>query len=195
MTTTERLRLARELHDGIAQDLVGLGYSLDLLLAHENLNSSTRASIRSSRLQVDELMAKVRSEILDLRSSSQESFATKLQDFIQREYSDYSLDIEISEVDLDEVVSHELFRSVEEMLRNIRAHARATHIVVKLFTLNNRSYLEVSDNGIGGAALKENHHGIAGITERIQAIGGSVEIENISASSTSESGVRFTVIV
>jgi signal transduction histidine kinase len=195
MTTSERLRLARELHDGIAQDLVGLGYSLDLLLAHESLDAPSRASIRTSRLHVDELMAKVRREILDLRSAPRQSFAARLKEYVQREYSDYLLDLDISEVDLSEDKGRELFRAVEEMLRNTRAHARATRIVIKLFSLNNRSYLEVSDNGIGGATLKENHHGISGITERIQAIGGTVEIENIANSSTSELGVRFTVIV
>jgi NarL family two-component system sensor histidine kinase LiaS len=195
MTTSERLRLARELHDGIAQDLVGLGYSLDLLLAHETLDAPSRASIRTSRLHVDELMAKVRREILNLRSAAEQSFAASLKVYVQREFSDYALELDISEVDLSEDQGSELFRAVEEMLRNIRAHARATHIAIKLFSLNNRSYLEVSDNGIGGAALKDNHHGLSGITERIQAIGGSVEIENINASSTSKSGVRFTVIV
>jgi NarL family two-component system sensor histidine kinase LiaS len=195
MTTSERLRLARELHDGIAQDLVGFGYSLDLLLAHESLDAPTRASIRTSRLHVDELMAKVRREILDLRSAPRQSFAARLKEYVQREYSDYLLDVDISEVDLSEDQGTELFRAVEEMLRNSRAHARATRIGIKLFSLNNRSYLEVSDNGIGGATLKENHHGISGITERIQAIGGTVEIENIANSSTSELGVRFTVIV
>ena len=93
MTTSERLRLARELHDGIAQDLVGLAYPLDLLLAHESLDAPSRASIRTSRLHVDELMAKVRHEILDLRSATQQSFAAKLMEFIEREYSDYALDM------------------------------------------------------------------------------------------------------
>jgi len=82
MLTPERLDVARELHDGIAQDLVALGYSLDLLLATDELPQSARSSIRGARLQVDELMRKVRSEIFNLRKQSQLSLSTQLQSLI-----------------------------------------------------------------------------------------------------------------
>jgi signal transduction histidine kinase len=66
----ERLTVARELHDGIAQDLVGIGYSLDLLMAEPSLDTSARMQIRRTRLEVDSLIAKVRREILNLRTPS-----------------------------------------------------------------------------------------------------------------------------
>ena len=67
MPSPERVRIARELHDGIAQDLVGIGYSLDLLLSEESLSKAARTDIRSTRFAVDELIGKVRREILHLR--------------------------------------------------------------------------------------------------------------------------------
>jgi signal transduction histidine kinase len=56
----ERLTVARELHDGIAQDLVGISYSLDLLLAETSVDTRARRQIRQTRLEVDSLIAKVR---------------------------------------------------------------------------------------------------------------------------------------
>ena len=70
MSTPERIRIAQDLHDGIAQDLVGVGYSLDLLLSEESLSLKARADIRGTRLAIDDLIAKVRAEILDLRKDS-----------------------------------------------------------------------------------------------------------------------------
>ena len=67
----EKLAIARELHDGIAQDLVGIGYSLDLLLAEPGLDTFARAQVRRTRLEIDALIAKVRSEILNLRSPTE----------------------------------------------------------------------------------------------------------------------------
>jgi signal transduction histidine kinase len=67
MPSPERVRIARELHDGIAQDLVGIGYSLDVLLSEESLSNNARTEIRTTRFAVDELISKVRREILHLR--------------------------------------------------------------------------------------------------------------------------------
>lgn len=195
MTTSERLSLARELHDGIAQDLVALGYSLDQLLAQENLSNATRASLRSSRLQVDDVMARVRKEIFDLRSAKNFSLATMLREYVQKNFGNFSLDLDIEEVSLSHNQSSEIFKVSEEILRNIRAHSRATHIVFRLLTLNNRVYLQVSDNGIGGINVKNDHWGLTGIKERISAIGGHITIENLADIYLDESGVRFTVVV
>ena len=81
-TTPERLRLARELHDGIAQDLVGLGYSLDLILADPAIDKSSRAAIRKSRLDIDALIYKVRREILTLRRDSVARFDLALASLV-----------------------------------------------------------------------------------------------------------------
>jgi NarL family two-component system sensor histidine kinase LiaS len=64
---TDPARLARELHDGIAQDLVGVGYSLDLLLANPETSIESRAQLRALRFTVTDLIDKVRREIYFLR--------------------------------------------------------------------------------------------------------------------------------
>lgn len=192
MSTPERLDVARELHDGIAQDLVALGYSLDLLLATDGLPQSARSSIRESRLQVDELMRKVRSEIFNLRSQSQQSISTQLQALVANEYSDFELDLDIEPASAPPEVGHEIFAIAREILRNVRLHSRATRIGITLYPVNNRIYLQICDNGIGGAIMKDGRWGMTGISERIAKLGGSIVIEN---NSDTDLGVRITLLL
>ena len=192
MSTPERLDVARELHDGIAQDLVALGYSLDLLLATDGLPQSARSSIRESRLQVDELMRKVRSEIFNLRSQSQQSISTQLQSLISQEYSDFELELDIEPASAPPEVGHEIIAIAREILRNVRLHSRATRIGITLYPVNNRIYLQICDNGIGGAIMKDGRWGLTGISERIAKLGGSIVIEN---NSDTDLGVRITLLL
>ena len=192
MSTPERLDVARELHDGIAQDLVALGYSLDLLLATDGLPQSARLSIRESRLQVDELMRKVRSEIFNLRSQSQQSISTQLQSLISQEYSDFELELDIEPASAPPEVGHEIIAIAREILRNVRLHSRATRIGITLYPVNNRIYLQICDNGIGGAIMKDGRWGIMGISERIAKLDGLIVIENNSAT---DLGVRITLLL
>ena len=63
-----RVILAQELHDGIAQDLVGLGYSIDSLIASSQ-DLQVRDSLRTVRFTITDLIEKVRLEIHQLRTS------------------------------------------------------------------------------------------------------------------------------
>lgn len=192
MSTPERLDVARELHDGIAQDLVALGYSLDLLLATDGLPQSARSSIRESRLQVDKLMRKVRSEIYNLRSQSQQSISTQLQSLISQEYFDFELELDIESASAPPEVGHEIISIARELLRNVRLHSRASRIGITLYPVNNRIYLQICDNGIGGAIMKDGRWGMTGISERIAKLGGSIVIEN---NSDTDLGVRITLLL
>ena len=192
MSTPERLDVARELHDGIAQDLVALGYSLDLLLATDGLPQSARSSIRESRLQVDKLMRKVRSEIYNLRSQSQQSISTQMQSLISQEYSDFELELDIEPASAPPEVGYEIIAIAREILRNVRLHSRATRIGITLYPVNNRIYLQICDNGIGGAKMKDERWGMTGISERIAKLGGSIVIEN---NSDTDLGVRITLLL
>jgi signal transduction histidine kinase len=71
-------------------------------------------------------------------------------------------------------------------------HSRATRIGITLYPINNRIYLQICDNGIGGAIMKDGRWGMMGISERIAKLGGSIVIENNSAT---DSGVRITMLI
>ena len=187
-TTPERLRLARELHDGIAQDLVGLGYSLDLILADPAIDKSSRAAIRKSRLDIDALIYKVRREILTLRRGNVARFDTALDSLVHEICGSLELSLSIAEVPLEEDASHELLQISREILRNVVAHARATRLEVKLYLINNRVFIEFSDDGIGGARMSEDRWGLIGIAERITALGGNLTME-------SKKGTRISILL
>ena len=159
-TSPERLRIARELHDGIAQDLVGLGYSLDLILADQQINNSSRAALRKSRLEIDELISKVRSEILELRRDGAPLLHIALRSLITELCGDLETKLHLEEVWLDHEISRELLLISQEILRNVSSHARATRLEVNLYPLNNRLFIEFFDNGIGGAHMSAERWGL-----------------------------------
>ncbi len=188
LPSSERLRVARELHDGIAQDLVGVGYSLDLLLADPSLSPNSRQELRRTRLSIDELLAKVRREILNLRTNISLSFVSELERLLSELAPPQQLTLSIEKISLDSDTSAQLLLITQEILRNAIAHSGATHIGISLYPVNNRTCLEVIDDGIGGAHVKDGHFGISGIIERVHAMGGSITIESID-------GTRVAILI
>ncbi len=144
MSLTQRVKLAQELHDGIAQDLVGLGYELDALLFQES-DEVKRAALRSVRFDINTLIEKVRSEILELRTQPDE------HDLLESQPE----------------MAYELTRVFNEIISNVTEHSRATRLEISF-----------SDNGIGGARAKNDHYGLQGISERIAAVGGHLEVQS-----------------
>ncbi len=109
MSTTARVRLAQELHDGIAQDLVGLSYFIDSLVAKENTPHELRAELRSLRFSVTAVIERVRHEIFELRSGQLS------EDFLHSNDKKY-----------------ELSRVFNELIRNIEEHAQADTVTVTI---------------------------------------------------------------
>ena len=103
-----RVTLAQELLDGIAQDLVGLGYSIDSLIASTQ-DVKSKDSLRTVRFTITELIEKVRQEIHQLRSAS-------------------DLLSENTHNDLH----FELQRVISEILRNISEHSGASHLTLEI---------------------------------------------------------------
>ena len=155
MSVNERIRLAQELHDGIAQDLVGLGYSIDSLVGAPGTPNDIRAELRSLRFAMSDLVEKVRDEIFALRSSR-----------------------EILPAQYEPSTHYELQKIFGELLRNVQEHSQATSITMSLH-----------DNGVGGAGVKEGHHGLTGIDERVRGLEGVLDIES------TQSGTQISITV
>lgn len=188
MPSPERVRVAQELHDGIAQDLVGIGYSLDLLLSDESLSHQSRIEIRRTRLGVDELIAKVRAEILELRIDSHLPLHHNIRELATQLCLEFEVELQLEDISVDALKHREILAILSEILRNCVAHSRATHIGINLYSVNNRICLEVIDNGIGGANVKDGHFGLPGISERVSNLGGSITIE-------SAEGTRIAILL
>lgn len=183
MTITERHRIALELHDGIAQDLVGIGYALDILLAQEDPNAEARVSLRTLRFSVTELVEKVRREIYLLREEKDLSLTDRLRSAAEQICTGYEI-----HYSLDHFPTHDNLDRAEqieqiatEVLRNISAHAHATTVWITLICTNGFVDLFIRDDGVGGLTERENHYGFSGIRERAKIIEGVLDFESTSS--------------
>ena len=179
MSNSARIELARDLHDGIAQDLVALGYELDLLLGATESTVESRREIRSLRFKVDDLISKVRREMYALRDLKVTSFQDELEELIAEICGDLEVTQTISQFSIPSSYQSELKAIATELLRNARVHSGASHIEVLLKGVENRTYLEVSDNGVGGAQVNTSglgRLGLVGVKERVEQLHGQMQI-------------------
>lgn len=195
MSSPARIELARDLHDGIAQDLVALGYELDLLLGATESTVQSRREIRALRFKIDDLIAKVRREMYALRDPEVTTFQEALRDLVEEICGDLQVTQTISNFSIPNSYQSELKAIATELLRNAKAHSRASHIEVLLKGVENRTYLEVSDNGVGGAQVNTSRLGslgrlgLVGVKERVEQLHGQFEIIS------TENGTRIKVVL
>ena len=192
MSSPARIELARDLHDGIAQDLVALGYELDLLLGATESTVQSRREIRALRFKIDDLIAKVRREMYELRDPEVTTFQEALSDLVEEICGDLEVTQTISNFSIPNSYASELKAIATELLRNAKVHSRASHIEILLKGVENRTYLEVSDNGVGGAQLNTSRLGrlgLVGVKERVEQLHGQLEIIS------TENGTRIKVVL
>jgi signal transduction histidine kinase len=132
-----RVVLAQELHDGIAQDLVGLGFSIDSLISTSH-DQIAKESLRQLRFSVTELIDKVRLEIHQLRTAADLISKTEEKDF-----------------------SYELLRVLSEILRNVEQHAHASHLSIQI-TDNGIGGAQSKEGSFGLTGIQERIASIGG---------------------------------
>jgi len=181
----ERVRLAQELHDGIAQDLVAFGYSIDLLLGAADTPINTRKDLRTLRFGITDLITKVRDEIFTLRNGAPLDFLTSLHQIADELFPNNTVTAE--EIpSLSQIQSFELLRILTEVIRNASRHSGASHLEITLEKINNMQVLRIKDNGGGGAEPNRIGYGIAGLYERTESLGGTITIETNATGTTVE---------
>ena len=181
----ERVRLAQELHDGIAQDLVAFGYSIDLLLGQPDTPINTRKDLRTLRFGITDLITKVRDEIFTLRNGAPLDFLTSLHQIADELFPNNSVTVE--EIpQLSHIQSFELLRILTEVIRNAAHHSGASHLEITLEKIKNMQVLRIKDNGGGGAEPNRIGYGIAGLYERTESLGGTITIETNATGTTVE---------
>jgi len=163
-------QIARQIHDGIAQDLVALGYSLDQSLGAPELPIFTRAELRTLRFEVTDLIEKVRREILNLRNTA--------PDLIEQ--ANLICGDRLGQVDLVVPLDQALKQIVVELLRNAAEHSGASLINLRTYSDEALTVIEVSDNGIGGVEMKADRFGLIGISEAVAELSGNIEFINLA---------------
>jgi PAS domain S-box-containing protein len=193
----ERLRLARELHDGPLQELTALSMELSLLAA--DLHEEERvAQVLALRAKQERTSQRLRLLTQDLRPPLLIHFGLgkALQSYAERLSVAYSsLTVTLTKIDevgaLPDDMALALYRIYQQAMQNIVQHAEATHIAVQLWVEDQRLFLEVADDGKGFTVpanwleqAREGHFGVVGIVERVEALGGRLAIESAPGQGT-----------
>jgi signal transduction histidine kinase/ligand-binding sensor domain-containing protein len=198
----ERTRIAREIHDTLAQGYVGISVQLELLA--ELLR---RHKVEQAAKQLDLTMGHVREGLADARQSfwalrSQDSGETTLPVRLRRMVEaakgsgvDGQFSIHGAYRPLPPGTEREILRVAQEAIHNMKMHALATSLFVQLEYRPGEIALEVRDDGQGfsseqarDAFLKSDgsgHFGLTGMRERAALIGGVLEVTSEPGAGTS----------
>ena len=161
--SSERARIARELHDGIAQDLAAIGYAIDSEIGRSDTTEQSRKSLRSIREQITFLNGKVRDEIFQLRSMRTPEPQDQLETVLKLLELGFILEGQLPASD----IGLELFKVLQELARNAKEHGGATQIAISCTSTR----MVVEHNGEILVTNNEKGFGIQGINERLANIG------------------------
>jgi len=188
----ERTRLAREIHDGLAQSLGFLKLQIAQMkgfLEKNDLERLNRA-IHTSYDALSTAYQDVRESIDALRVTPESEDENQLQAWIKQivvefEGSDAQNPVEVVIKDLDIhsllplEVHAQLIRIVQETFSNIRKHAQAEHVWISCREVAGELLVEIQDDGIGFSTEEvpePSQHGLRGMRERTELIGGDIQI-------------------
>ncbi|WP_158748554.1 sensor histidine kinase [Acidobacterium sp. S8] len=179
----ERNRIAREIHDTLAQGFVAVSVQIEVV--SRLLNTSTDAArihLEQARKLTQESLAEARSSIWNLRSqpAAQNDLPARLTDAVARitANTDVQARVQVSGTfrPLNPNMEAELLRIGQEAMTNIVRHAEARHADVTLLFQENRLRMTIQDDGRGFEGSpeeyrKNGHFGITGMRERAEQIG------------------------
>jgi signal transduction histidine kinase len=189
LTQSERVKIAQELHDGIAQDLVALSYSLDLLLAQADTPAGTRVELRNLIFSVSAMIAKVREEIFNLRSANPPELESSLRSLLAESHSAIELRIALEDCNHSEVTQEQILAISRELLRNSIKHSGASVIEITIEKSENGSTYSYRDNGTGIDPLTPAGFGTRGIKERC------ISIESELTVKSNELGTKYLISI
>jgi ligand-binding sensor domain-containing protein/signal transduction histidine kinase len=192
----ERSRIAREIHDTLAQGLAGISVQLELIkrLMSKSIGPAEEALNRTQMLVQDSL-AEARRAIWNLRSESDlnEDLPSKLSKTIRQTVQNRPLDVrlEVSGAyrQLPARIEDELLRIGREAVTNVIRHANATRLDVRLTFGATRAEMNISDDGQGfthDERIKETagHFGLRGMRERAEGINGKLSVTTAAGKGT-----------
>lgn len=191
-TEEERKRIARELHDGIGQQLGGLK------MAWQQLESQFKVTNEKETEKLKELTKILDDSATELREISHQmmpkvlseiGLVAALEDMLKKTFAFSTIQYEFETHGIDqrpkETIEISLYRICQELLTNIIKHSGATHVVVQLFKNKNYLILIVEDNGKGfDHDGKAEGIGLLNISSRLSTVKGDVNYQPSPGSGT-----------
>lgn len=194
-TIEERRRLAREIHDGIAQELASVGYALDALVA-DLQGSADQQLAEDIRAEVRRIISELRLSIFDLRADIQPGvgLGSALTGYVQQAGTAAGLTVHLV---IDEGMNRlslpqetELLRIVQEAVTNVRRHAEADNLWVTCRIDPPTAFLRIADDGHGMDSPRNDSFGLDIMQERADRIGAE-----LSWRSREEGGTVLEVVL
>ena len=186
----ERGRLAREIHDTLAQGFVGISSQLDAvaltLNGHVDL---ARKHLDLARKMVRHSLTEARRSVMDLRASALEghdlpaALSEAAHQWTAGSPVQIRVDVEGENRPLPEETEQHLLRIAQEAVTNAVKHARASQVSIHLEMASRKLSLRVADNGRGfeqDEAFSEvgGHFGLLGMRERAERLGGELQLHS-----------------
>ena len=183
----ERGRVARELHDGISQMLVGVRYALELARRRLADNPAAGESLSKGIDGLGQAIQEVRRISRDLRPGVLDDLGlgpalqALTDDFSKRAGIATEFETVVFRNRLDQEARIALYRIAQEAMTNIERHAGATQVSVSLKGHRSGAMLRIADNGRGMIRPQGNRSqttglGLRNMQERIEQLGGSLRI-------------------
>lgn len=193
----ERNRLAREIHDTLAQGFAAISLQLDAadaLLESRAVDSSSQLQTLIGRAMkvAQENLAEARRSVMDLRATPLKgaSLSQAMQKLANDLSVEHGLDTKLratgSDIPLPSAMETSLYRIVQEALTNICNHAGANKANINLAVTPSEVKLTIQDDGSGfdPKLVESDRYGVIGMNERAKLLGGTLELESILKSGT-----------
>jgi len=187
----ERRRIARDLHDGTAQDMAKLALDLGLLkIKLAKAPKKTVSAIENLENNIDLTINDLRSLIYNLRPAGLDKFGlvATLEQYVKKYSAGSGIKVKLKadlSCRLPEEYEINLFRLIQESLTNIKKHAEVKTATVELATLKKQIKLTIKDKGIGFEpdkvdilGSKSQSFGLLGMKERIESLKGKILIDS-----------------
>lgn len=183
----ERTRLAREIHDTLAQGLTAIALNIESAMHRLDKNpDQARERLEQALATARENLEEARRSVLDLRSAARlegKPLAEALAGLGRSFTSDTGIPVTVQTKGVDGLAlrtESELYRIAQEALTNVRKHARAHRVQIGLRRRGPRLTLSVTDDGVGfsGRASPTDSHGLIGMRERAKLLGGRLQVSS-----------------
>jgi signal transduction histidine kinase len=184
----ERLRLSRDLHDEIAQQLFSLSLHAAALPDQiERDPTEGAAQARAVAAQAERALLDLRQVLIELRPAAlaehgiAEALESRCREWGQAHNIAVECVVALGEQPVSQSVEDVAYRVAQEALGNIVRHAGARHVSVALMVGRARLTLSITDDGGGfdpAASAPAGHLGLVGMRERARAVGGSLDVDS-----------------